>query len=79
MFGVGVNAMMGIGMLELIIILAVLGAIAGGVALIVFAVARSAGSQQPRGPNLQPCPDCGRPVSVRAAKCPHCGGPVKGG
>jgi hypothetical protein len=29
-------------------------------------------------PNLRPCPDCGRYISVRAAVCPSCGGPIKG-
>ena len=27
-------------------------------------------------PNLQPCPDCGREVSKRAASCPNCGCPL---
>lgn len=28
---------------------------------------------------LQPCSECGRDVSTRAANCPHCGAPVSGG
>lgn len=27
-------------------------------------------------PNLKPCPDCGRSVSLRAKTCPQCGGPL---
>ena len=27
------------------------------------------------GPNLEPCPDCGRAVSRSALFCPHCGRP----
>jgi hypothetical protein len=70
MIGIGLTGMVGIGVLELIIILAVPGAVAGVIALVVFfAVARSSGSQQPPGPNLQPCPDCGKTVSVRAIRC----------
>jgi hypothetical protein len=30
-------------------------------------------------PSLQPCPDCRREVSKRAAQCPHCGCPLKAG
>ncbi|MFV1968363.1 MAG: hypothetical protein ACC628_23300 [Pirellulaceae bacterium] len=32
---------------------------------------------QTENPNLQPCPDCDRYISVRAASCPHCGAPNK--
>lgn len=66
------------GVLEIVIILAVLGALAGGIAIVVFAVVRSTGTKQLHGPNLRPCPDCGNPVSVRTTVCPHCGGPVNG-
>ena len=28
-------------------------------------------------PNLKPCPDCGRFVSLRATTCPQCGCPLQ--
>ena len=41
-----------------------------------FAVSVSRRSQPPVNPNLRPCPDCGRLVSLRAVSCPHCGRPL---
>jgi hypothetical protein len=67
-----------ISVVGILLILLLAGAILVGIALAVFAIVRAAGSRQPHGPNLQPCPDCGKPVSVRATACPHCGGPVTG-
>jgi hypothetical protein len=66
------------GILEILIILGILGAIAVGVVLLVAAVVRRPGGGEPGNPNLRPCPDCGRLISVRATMCPHCGAPVKG-
>jgi hypothetical protein len=31
-----------------------------------------------KNPNLTPCPDCGRFVSLRATACPQCGCPLQG-
>jgi hypothetical protein len=44
---------------------------------IVVALTRS---RKPLGnnPNLRPCPDCGRFVSLRATTCPQCGCPLQG-
>jgi hypothetical protein len=71
---------MGIGIIELVIILAVLGLIGAIVAGLVLSLAtRRPGGLSGNNPNLRPCPDCGHFISVRAAACPHCGGPVKGG
>lgn len=44
---------------------------------IVVALIRS---RKPLGnnPNLRPCPDCGRFVSLRATTCPQCGCPLQG-
>ena len=71
--------MIGIGVLELLIILVLLGAGVGLVALIVFLVMRAQRGGQPNPanhPNLVPCHDCGQQISMNATKCPHCGGPV---
>ena len=58
-------------------VLCVVGAIVVGLVLL-FATRRPSGLSV-NNPNLRPCPDCGRPISIRAAACPQCGGPVKGG
>jgi hypothetical protein len=61
-----------------IVLLLILGAIvAGAVIAVVFAVIRQSGARPSDNPNLAPCPDCGRYISVRAATCPLCGAPVK--
>jgi hypothetical protein len=60
-------------------LIVVLAACAGAlITLLVIAASQQSGRQQARNPNLRPCPDCGRYISVRANLCPHCGGPVKG-
>jgi hypothetical protein len=45
---------------------------------IVLAVVLISRSRLPTNPDLQPCPDCGRRLSPRAASCPHCGCPLQG-
>ena len=66
----------GLGIMELVIILAVLGLLVTiPVAIVVVIVAK--GSSQRDHPNLHPCPDCGRVISVRAVTCPGCGAPVE--
>ena len=66
------------GILEILIILGILGAIVVGVVLLLVTVGRRPGGVDTGNPNLRPCPDCGRLISVRATMCPHCGAPVKG-
>lgn len=66
------------GILEILIILGILGAVAVGVILVIVSATRRTGGAPSDNPNLRPCPDCGRSVSIRATTCPHCGGPVKG-
>jgi len=69
------------GPLELIIILGVLGLLVVVVVVVIaVSVSTKRRSDFPSGsnPNLAPCPDCGRLISIRATTCPHCGGPVKG-
>jgi hypothetical protein len=44
-----------------------------GVVIAVLLVRR----RSRNNPNLRPCRDCGRPLSIRAASCPHCGCPMK--
>jgi len=61
----------------LLLILVLFCVVVGGVSLVVFFVCRSSGSSQANNPNLAPCPDCGRLISIRATTCPHCGGPVR--
>lgn len=57
--------------LLLLVIAVPLGIIAG-----VYAISR-----RPRdeltNPNLAPCPDCQKLISIHASSCPHCGRPMK--
>ncbi len=67
------------GPLELLIVFGVVGV---GVLGVIFAVVvgiRTRSASQSSNPNLRPCPDCGRYISIRATTCPQCGGTVKGG
>ena len=44
------------------------------VVAVVLVVALSRINKPPApNPNLRPCPDCGRLVSIRAKSCPQCG------
>lgn len=70
--------MFSLGILEILIVLAILGGLAVAAITLVASAARRSGSGTLENPNLQPCLDCGRSVSVRASTCPHCGGPLKG-
>jgi hypothetical protein len=65
--------------LGLLILVVLCGAVAAAIALLVFWGVRLSSSRHAGNPNLHPCPDCGRQISVRATTCPHCGGPVKCG
>lgn len=68
--------MVGIGWLELLIVLGILGLLVGGVVVVIVVVLttskRKGGSANP---NLFPCPDCGGHVSRLAKSCPNCGRP----
>jgi hypothetical protein len=60
-----------LGPLELIILLIPVVIVAAVlVAIFVRRTSRRA------NPNLTPCPDCRRSVSVHADRCPHCGRPL---
>ena len=64
--------------LGLLILIALCGVVAAVVAVVIYLASRGASSNRQDNPNLRPCPDCGRQISIRAMTCPHCGGPVKG-
>ncbi len=49
----------------------------GALFIVVLSVANGSRGSQKDNPNLRPCPDCGRYISVRANACPQCGGPAK--
>jgi hypothetical protein len=67
------------GPLELLIIFGVVGAGILSVIFVVVVGVRRRGTSQSSNPNLRPCPDCGRYISIRATTCPQCGGTMKGG
>ncbi len=67
-----------LGVLELLIIFAVVGSLVAAVVLAVFFAVRRPGGSQAGNPNLQPCSDCGAAISSRASTCPRCGAPVAG-
>lgn len=69
--------MMGIGWIELLIVLGILGLVVGGVVVVVVVIVTTSKRQGgSANPNLFPCPDCGRHVSRLAAFCPNCGRPL---
>jgi hypothetical protein len=69
--------MMGIGWIELLIILGILGLLVGGVVVVIVVIVTTSKRQGgSTNPNLFPCPDCGRHVSRLAASCPNCGRPL---
>ncbi len=76
-------AMFGIGAMELVIVLGILGflVVSGALVagLVILLAAKRPSTVWTDNPRLRPCPDCHQFISVRAAACPHCGGPVKGG
>lgn len=68
--------MMGISLIGLLIIVGVLGLLVVGVVVVVVVVLTTSQRRNiTDGPNLFPCPDCGRQVSRLAKSCPHCGRP----
>lgn len=62
------------GMSRILLLALVVLVVVAVAAALAAVVARSAAAF--RNPNLEPCPDCGRPVSLRAPTCPHCGCPL---
>jgi hypothetical protein len=65
--------MIGIGILELLILLVVFGGIIiGGLALIARTRSGGATHSAPH-PNLQSCPGCGAKISQVDDNCPQCG------
>jgi len=69
--------MVGIGWIELLIVLGILGLLVGGVVVVIVVVLAASKRQGgSANPNLFPCPDCGRYVSRLAASCPNCGRPL---
>ncbi len=48
-------------------------------AIVVAVIVAMSHSRNPpaRNPNLEPCSDCGRQVSLRATTCPQCGRPLQ--
>jgi hypothetical protein len=66
------------GIFEILILLFLAAVPLGAIIAVVVATKRSAANLADN-PNLEPCPDCGRYISVRASTCPHCASPIKGG
>jgi hypothetical protein len=78
-----VAGLFGLGLPELVVILIILGVLAGGFVLTVWLVVwlirgRSSGSAAPPsvatvGVTHQKCPDCAELVLIEARVCKHCG------
>ncbi|TWU33236.1 hypothetical protein [Novipirellula artificiosorum] len=64
------------GLMELIIIGVILLIPVAIVVALVVVLTRSRKASG-NNPNLKPCPDCGRFVSLRATTCPQCGCPLQ--
>lgn len=67
--------MFGINAWEILIILFIL-AVPVVIAVVVIVVT-TRGKSRSSNPNLTPCPDCRRLVSIHAKSCPQCGGPLE--
>jgi hypothetical protein len=70
-------AFMGIGHWELLL-LGLLCFIFSPLAIAFFLIPKLTQQKEPPivgNPNLAPCPDCGRMISIRAVACPACGRP----
>ena len=61
------------GILEIVLLLMCLAVFSGIVILVLVLATRRPSAT----PNLYPCPDCGRSVSVHADSCPQCGCPLQ--
>ncbi len=68
-------------MISLILIALLVVVVIAVPAAIVIAILYSSRSQpdMSSNPNLAPCPDCQKLVSIQAPTCPHCGRPLKAG
>jgi hypothetical protein len=65
-----------IGILVLLVAAVVLVLIPIGIVLVVSSVSRRK-DDLAINPNLAPCPDCQKLISIHAPMCPHCGRPMK--
>jgi len=61
-----------LGPFELIILLGIVAV----VVVVVLLVTQNGNRKPVNNPNLEPCPDCGRLVSLSATTCPQCGRPL---
>ena len=64
------------GPLELIIV-GIMGLVLSAVVIALVVVLKGSRNASGNNPNLKPCPDCGRFVSLRATTCPQCGCPLQ--
>ena len=64
------------GPLELIII-GIMGLVLSAVVVALVVALNRTREASGNNPNLKPCPDCGRFVSLRATTCPQCGCPLQ--
>jgi predicted amidophosphoribosyltransferase len=65
-------AMLMPGPIEMIIVLC----LPIAVLVVVLLVTQKGNRKDANNPNLEPCPDCGRLVSLSATTCPQCGRPL---
>ena len=65
--------MFGIGAMEILVLLMILLLIGVPIVVAIVIISKSAGKSQMNNPNLTPCPDCHKFVSINATTCPHCG------
>lgn len=66
-----------VGYAGILVLVAILGLAIAGIVVVFLLVSRNSNPSHADNPNLAPCPDCGRAISIRATTCPHCGGPVQ--
>ena len=64
------------GSLEIIIV-GIVGLVLSALVVALVVVLNPSRKASGSNPNLKPCPDCGRFVSLRATTCPQCGCPLQ--